>query len=116
MKKLLLILLISTNVSAQKVYYVSPSGSDSNPGSIDKPFRTWQKLFSGLNAGDTGYVRGGFYSTTLSPGASDWQCAWQNKSGNAAAHIVVSNFPGEVPVFDFTGFFQINNTTALRIN
>ena len=53
--------------SKANTFYVSPSGSDSNPGTIDKPFKTWQKLSSVLKAGDTGYIRGGTYTSPLSP-------------------------------------------------
>jgi len=97
-------------------YYASPSGSDSNPGSIDKPFKTWEKLASVLHAGDTGFIRGGTYKTTFSPGAIDWQCTWQNLIGTSANHIVITNYPGESPVFDFNGFLQSSNTTGLRMN
>src|SRR5678809_693557 len=109
----LMLFAIHANAST---YYVSPTGSDSNPGTIDKPFKTWQKLSSVLKAGDVGYIRGGTYTTTLSPGAGDWLCTWENLIGTSASHIVITNYPGESPVFDFNGFLQANNTTGLRMN
>ena len=42
--------------------YVSPSGSDSNPGTISQPFATPQKAFSVMASGDTIYLRGGTYN------------------------------------------------------
>ena len=63
MKKLIGILILTAILFAiranAETYYVSPSGSDSNPGTIDKPFASWQKLSSVLRAGDIAYIRGG---------------------------------------------------------
>ena len=42
-------------------YYVSPSGSDSNPGSSAQPWRTVQKAANAAAAGDTVMVRAGTY-------------------------------------------------------
>src|SRR5690349_21755091 len=72
---LLTLLVLAINTKAT-TYYVSPSGSDSNPGAINSPFKSWQKLSSVLKAGDTGYLRGGTYKSPLSPGASDWIVTW----------------------------------------
>ena len=38
-------------------YYVNPAGSDSNPGTIDRPFATLAKAASVLQPGDTCYLR-----------------------------------------------------------
>lgn len=97
-------------------FYASPSGLDSNPGTIGSPFKTWQKLASVLHAGDTGFLRGGTYTSPVAPGAQDWIVTWQNLTGTSAAHIVITNFPGEAPVLDLNGFSQSRNTTAIRIN
>ena len=50
-------------------YYVSPSGSDSNPGTSDRPFRTIQKAADVAGAGKTVIVRDGTY-TDISCGNS----------------------------------------------
>jgi len=42
--------------------YAAPSGSDSNPGSADKPLATATALVAHLSAGQTGCLRGGTYS------------------------------------------------------
>jgi hypothetical protein len=42
-------------------YYVSPSGSDSNPCSQTSPCRTVRQGLTRLSAGDTLYIRGGTY-------------------------------------------------------
>ncbi len=45
-------------------YYVSTTGSDSNPGTLAQPFGTINKGVSVLTPGDTLYIRGGTYSNT----------------------------------------------------
>ena len=59
----LLLLFVST-ISAQ--YYVSPSGSDSNSGTIDSPFKTLNNARSMATANNvsTVYLRGGYYDYT----------------------------------------------------
>src|SRR5262245_31629134 len=42
-------------------YYVAPTGSDSNPGSMAQPFATLQKGHDVAVAGDTVWIRGGTY-------------------------------------------------------
>ena len=47
-------------------YYVSISGDDSNPGTLDLPFKTIQHATSIVEAGDTVYIRGGTYREKIS--------------------------------------------------
>lgn len=47
--------------------YVSTAGSDSNAGSLAKPFRTIQRAASIAQPGDTVLVRGGTYRETVRP-------------------------------------------------
>lgn len=47
------------------VYYVSPSGSDSNAGTFDKPWKTLQKAFSNVKGGDTVFIREGIYNEKI---------------------------------------------------
>src|SRR3989344_4899839 len=73
-------------------YYVATTGSDSNPGTFQQPFRTVKYGVSVLYTGDTLYIRGGNYisesistiSGTLRSGTS-WSnpitvSAYQNES------------------------------------
>ncbi|MHC4411992.1 MAG: right-handed parallel beta-helix repeat-containing protein [Planctomycetota bacterium] len=46
-------------------YYVSPEGSDSNPGLQTMPFRTIQKATDVIKAGDTCYLGSGTYRETV---------------------------------------------------
>ena len=51
-KLILFLLLLSNNIFSQSdVKYVSPSGSDSNDGSLNSPYKTIAKALSTLNTG-----------------------------------------------------------------
>jgi hypothetical protein len=87
-----LVLLVSLLPSAQAhsqeaaavtgaTYYVATNGNDSNPGTIDRPWRTIEKANQSLRAGDTVLVRGGAYNETIAPsysGASGRPITYQN--------------------------------------
>ncbi len=47
-------------------FYVSISGDDSNPGTLELPFRTIQHATSIVEAGDTVHIRGGTYREKIS--------------------------------------------------
>jgi parallel beta-helix repeat protein len=68
--------------------FVSPQGSDSNPGTRAKPWRTIEKALEMSKPGRAIYVRAGTYR--------EW--ATLTKSGKSSALIVVRAFPGERPV------------------
>ena len=75
------------------VYYVSPTGIDTDPGTIGQPFQTITKAVSVAVAGDTVYVRGGTYVLTATITLS--------KSGTSGARYRLLAFPGERPLLDF---------------
>ncbi len=75
-------------------YFVSPSGSDSNNGSMTSPFRSLPKAYSLASAGTTIYLRGGVYSPTSR--------IVLNKSGTSANPIRVFAYEGETPIIDGT--------------
>ena len=56
-------------------YYVSPSGSDSSPGTLSQPFLTIQRAASVMAAGDTAFIRAGVYRETVTPANSGTQYA-----------------------------------------
>lgn len=78
---------------AENAYYVAPTGSDTNPGTSESPWRTIQHAADTLVAGETVYIRGGTYNEAVRP----------MNSGSAAGAITFSAYPGETPIIDGTG-------------
>ena len=77
-------------------YYVATNGSDSNAGtSSNAPFATLSKAVGLANPGNLIYVRGGTYHFTSTVSLSH--------NGTPAQPILVRAYPGEHPIFDFTG-------------
>jgi hypothetical protein len=84
-----------TNGIAQLAVYVSPAGSDSNPGTVDQPFKSVSKGLTAIGSNGTVWLRGGVYllgSSKLS----------LNKTGQANSPIKLWSFPGETPILDCT--------------
>ncbi len=74
--------------AAGAAYYVSTSGSDTNPGTLSQPFKTVQKAAGTAVAGDTVYVRAGTYAERVT----------FSKSGTAAAPIIIRGYDAERPL------------------
>lgn len=74
--------------AAGNVYYVSPSGSDSNPGTASAPFKTFAKATSLLTAGSTLNIYAGTYNQQLKI----------SKSGTSSAWITVKPVSGTVVI------------------
>ncbi|WP_235886391.1 carbohydrate binding domain-containing protein [Paenibacillus cymbidii] len=62
--------LSGTSDASGTTYYVSPSGSDSQAGTIGAPFLTIGKAAATAQAGDTVSIRGGTYRETVKPSHS----------------------------------------------
>jgi hypothetical protein len=71
--------------STEPTFYVSRTGSDSNPGTRKRPWRTIQKALKALKPGLTALVRGGTYTENL----------LMSRAGTASAPITVAAYPGE---------------------
>lgn len=61
------------------------NGSDSNPGTIDEPWRTVQHALDVLSPGQRALVREGTYSESL----------LMERDGTPLAPITIANYPGE---------------------
>lgn len=100
-----LCLLLNFSLLHAAVYYVSPTGSDNNPGNIKQPFATLQKAQSVVKPGDTVYIRGGTYRMKEEHiAARERIFAYVtnlNKSGEKGKLIKYWSYPGERPVFDY---------------
>lgn len=85
-------------------FYVSTTGNDSNPGTIDMPFRTLTRLndallaLGGDAAGKIAYIRGGTYLSDESNDASV-HFILHDLHGTAEQPIRIWAYPGEHPVF-----------------
>jgi len=97
------------------VYYVAPTGDDSNDGTAAHPWQTIQKAANTLMAGDTVYIRSGTYHERVMP---------QN-SGSASNMITYAAYPGETATIDgsgvtlpddLAGLFEISNMSYVRVS
>ena len=79
-------------VTQQADYYVAPTGSDSNPGTISQPFYSMSKLVSVMKPGQLAFMRGGRYNYN-----SQSMIDLTGLSGAAGNYINIFNYPGEVP-------------------
>ncbi|HEX7499026.1 MAG TPA: right-handed parallel beta-helix repeat-containing protein, partial [Polyangia bacterium] len=94
------VFLASERASAAE-YYVSPTGSDSNPGTLASPFATLQKGNNSAAAGDTVWLRGGtYYSTT--------QITLSGSGTSDSNRTKIWAYQGEVPVLDFSKYASTN--------
>jgi Protein of unknown function (DUF1565) len=74
-------------------YYVSTTGSDSNPGTFTGPWLTIQHAADTATPGTTVYVLGGVYNESVK---------FPN-SGTASAPITFASYPGQSAIIDGTG-------------
>lgn len=87
---------------AGTVYYMSPTGSNSNNGlSTSTPFLTIEYAVTFLTPGDTLYLRGGTYTSAKTTDIVN-RFYIQNVSGTSTDSIFIKNYPGETVVFDLS--------------
>jgi len=77
-----------------EVYVVAVDGDDAGAGTEEAPFATIDRAIEAVVPGDTIYVREGTYALTTS--------IQIDKSGTPDDPIVLSAYPGEHPVLDFS--------------
>ena len=92
-------------------YFVSPKGSDANPGTLDKPFATLERARDAVRAHKAGgllpqggaavYLRGGRYAVT------NTFVLTEADSGSYGAPVAYRAWRDEKPVFD--GGFRVRN-------
>jgi len=93
--------LLAARSAGAAEYYVSPTGSDANPGTIDKSFGTIQKGADTAVAGDTVWLRGGTYAITT-PKSSSAGLLFSKSGTSDSNRIKYWAYPGELPVVDFS--------------
>lgn len=82
-------------------WFIAPDGSDANAGSSNAPFATIRKAQAVSHSGDTVWLRGGTYhldNSHLTMTNSPWVVVI-NITNNGISYL---NYPGELPVFDFS--------------
>jgi hypothetical protein len=93
---MILILSLNTGSSSQPMfeasdYYVAPDGSDGNPGTLKKPWKTIQKAADSALPGSTVFIREGTY----------YERVRMNVSGNEErGAITFTNYDGGTVVID----------------
>lgn len=100
---LLLITILIANEAWSGIYYVSPNGSDSNPGTNELPFRTIQKAANVVQAGDTVLVMPGEYNERVT----------LQTSGISSAYITFKSEPRRQATV--LHGFDTNNKDYIRI-
>jgi hypothetical protein len=95
---------VPTKPSLQR--YVSPSGKDSNPGTIDKPWRTLAWALHKIYFGQVLFVRGGTYHEHIN--------RLRLHPGTASSPITVLAYPGENPVLE--GSVSLSRPVYWRID
>jgi Putative Ig domain/Right handed beta helix region len=86
--------------------YVSPAGSDANPGTLVASWQTAQHAFDNVQPGQTVCFRAGTYPTTVSSGYNQIL----GRSGTASSPITFTNYPGEVAILH--GSTRVNGAYA----
>jgi hypothetical protein len=86
-------------------YYVSPQGSDSNPGTFARPWRTISKAADSVEPNSNVYIRGGTYNEKVVI----------NQSGNRDMRIRFIAYSNETPIIDGEGI-PINGGGLISIH
>ncbi|PGR32129.1 sugar isomerase [Bacillus cereus] len=102
----------NSNVISVTNYYVSPTGNDLNPGTLDQPFATIQKAANVAKEGSTIYIRGGVYN----------QKVHVTHSGSSGATITFQNYQDEKVILDGSkvkleddGLFTIEDKNYIQV-
>jgi hypothetical protein len=101
-------------------YYVAPNGSDSVAGTQAAPFASWARAQTAAVPGDTVYFRGGIYkyttaTSTCTSGTATVNAVILNKSGAPGTPIRYWAYPGETPVFDFSGITDTSKYSCRQV-
>uniref|UniRef100_A0A1X7V710 DUF1565 domain-containing protein n=1 Tax=Amphimedon queenslandica TaxID=400682 RepID=A0A1X7V710_AMPQE len=108
------LLIITFQFVKAKEYYVSVNdGSNDNPGTLQKPWKSINKAVKFLKSGDTCIIRGGTYTEAV---------VINGLKGKVYAPIVFKSYPGERVIFDGTtsikGHWEIyrNDIYSLKLD
>lgn len=96
-----------TGCEPAPTFYVAPNGSDSNPGTIEQPWKTLNHALRQMDPGEVLNVREGLYSENVHVSAS------QITPGTAESPITIKAHPGETP--EIRGLFWLTNPSYWKI-
>lgn len=116
MKNLLIILFfVCGSAKAGRIFYISPNGNNNNPGTFAAPWASWDVINGKVLAGDTVFIRGGYYRTTKGNSSGE-HYVFQNLTGTPSQRIVITNYGIEAPVFNLDNITPTHSDpTALII-
>lgn len=102
----------NNNVKSGTDYYVSPTGDDLDPGTLDQPFATIQKAANVVKERSTIYIRGGVYNPKVHIA----------HSGASGAPITFQNYQNEKVILDGSkvkleddGLFTIEDKNYIQV-
>ena len=110
---LLFFILVVSPVFAA-TYYISPSGSDSNPGTQANPFATFSHAFSQMSGGDTLYVMDGVYNEQVT-GMPSGTAGNYTEIYAVNDHAVDVDGQGTLPDKAYEALLYINNKSYIKI-
>jgi hypothetical protein len=90
-------------------FFVAPDGDDLNAGTEEEPFATLDHAVSQVQRGDVIVMRGGVYE-------HDDIIRIQTPSGFTDDYIVLTAYPGEVPILDFSSQPKERDYHGIRLN
>lgn len=98
-------------------FYVSTKGADTNPGTIDQPWRTIQKAAETLAPGDTAWVRGGRYRERVTLKVSGAPDQWVTLRAYQNEKPVIDGAGLRVPTDEegYGGLVQIEDQSYVRV-
>jgi MYXO-CTERM domain-containing protein len=113
------VLAVPLSASAA-TYYVAPTGNDTAAGTEAAPFASWARAQTAASPGDTVYFRGGRYKYTDATSTCTSTTATINsvvlsKSGTSGDPINYWAYPGETPVFDFSGLTNVSKYSCRQV-
>lgn len=97
------------------IYYVSPSGSDANPGTETQPWQTIQKATETLVAGDTVYIKAGTYPERVIPQNSGSTGNYITYAAYASDTVTIDGSSVTLPS-DWGGLFDVSNKSYITIS
>ncbi|PRC95125.1 choice-of-anchor Q domain-containing protein [Solimicrobium silvestre] len=89
-------------------YYVAPTGSDSNPGTLALPWKTLQKAVSTVGPGSVINARAGTYTEQVI-------FTTANSGSASGGYITLQNYPGEKAIIDGTSIVLSANSANMAL-